>query len=175
MQKTIQQRHQKPVTMLELCQMFQKRREKENEKRPAFDDQATLRRPRTQTLPYAIVCLPSLNPVQPQQKREKVIRSKKGNSVNASTVLNGTQGEKKGATVLPMRPNQLPNQQVSRKQGGEQVAVPRRTEELTLSEYMEAVRTNMRREIEEAREHYEKVKRRLKQKSLNTTQNVRRP
>ena len=40
---------------------------------------------------------------------------------------------------------------------------------------MEAVRTDMRREIEEAREHYEKVKRRLKQKSLNTTQNVRRP
>ena len=40
---------------------------------------------------------------------------------------------------------------------------------------MEAVRTDMRRETEEAREHYEKVKRRLKQKSLHTTQNVRRP
>ena len=43
MQKTIQRRHQKPVTMLELCQTFQKGRDKEYEKRPAFDDQATLR------------------------------------------------------------------------------------------------------------------------------------
>ena len=100
--------------MLQLCQTFQKRREKGNEKGPAFDDQATLRRPRTLTRLCAIVRLPSLSPVPRQQKREKrAIRLKNGNSVNDSTVLNGFQGKKKGATVLPMRPSQ----QVSRKQG----------------------------------------------------------
>ena len=57
--------------MLQLCQTFQKRREKGNEKGPAFDDQATLRRRRTLTRLCAIVRLPSLNPVQPRQKREE--------------------------------------------------------------------------------------------------------
>ena len=141
MLRTAQRTRLEPSMLGGVCQIQERRSENPSEERSLSKDQATLRRPHPPARPSANGHQVVLNSVQ-RQKRAKMASRRNHRST----------------AVIVKQPNQRSLVQ--------NVAATRMTEQLSLSAYMERVRAETRMEIEEAREQYENIKRRLKEHML---------